>query len=120
MDQILICSSDPIFVKVLYDRLREDGFEVVTTDHTAHAVQMVFQKDYAAIILDSGCIGLSVEDAMEIMRREGRETPVILSGGRGSKGAAITVDKPLDVEEVRRAVQAVRQVTSSERSVGEL
>ena len=50
MNDLLVCSSDPLFIKNLYGVLRQLGFGVNMTDHAAHAVQMSFGREYAAVL----------------------------------------------------------------------
>ncbi len=107
MDQILICTSDPLFVKGLYAFLREQGYGVETTDHTAHAVQRVLQAPFAAVVLDAEGVGLSAREAVQIMNRVAAEMPVIIAGAPYSPEGAVCIGKPVDLEELGQAIRAI-------------
>ena len=68
MEEILLCTHDPILVKSLYGVLRDKGHDVEIADHLALAVQMILKSHYYAVIIDGKPFGLSVEDAVQIMR----------------------------------------------------
>lgn len=107
MDKILICISDPIIVKSLYAFLREQGYEIETTDHTAHAVQRIFETRYAAVVLDAEGVGLSAREAVRIMNSVVAEMPVIIAGAPYSPEGAICIGKPVDLEELGQAIRAI-------------
>jgi DNA-binding response OmpR family regulator len=107
VDNILICTSDPIFVKSLYAYLREQGYGVETTDQTARAVQRVLESRYAAVILDAEGVGLSAGEAVRIMNSVAAEMPVIIAGPPYSPQGAVTIGKPVDLEELGQAIRAI-------------
>jgi DNA-binding NtrC family response regulator len=115
MKRILVCSYDPLFVKSLYGVLRSDGFGIKVTDHAAHAVQTAFHEKFSAVILDSGSIGLSAIEAAQIIKSELDEMPVIIAGDKDISSDALTVRKPVDIEEVRKLIQKVCAPKSTER-----
>jgi DNA-binding response OmpR family regulator len=119
MKRILVCSYDPLFVKSLYGVLRSDGFDIKVTDHAAHAVQTAFREEFSAVILDSGSIGLSAVEAAKIMKSEVDEIPVIIAGSKGLPSDALTVGRPIDIEEIRRLIRRVCAPKSTKkREVG--
>lgn len=120
MNDILLCSSDPIFVKNLYGILREDGCGVDIAGHTALAVRMVFEKSYVAVILDSDEVGLSSGEAARIILRVMTGVPVILAGEDLLPDGAVSIRKPLDLEEVLEVLRTVRSFHLPERSVSSL
>jgi len=95
MKVLLLCSSDPMFVKSIYGALRSEGFELEVVERTAMAVQYSLRKSYGAVVIDPNAIGLSAVDAAEIIRRGG--TMVLIAGqeGAGRGGAS-----PFDVMEI--------------------
>jgi DNA-binding NtrC family response regulator len=117
VERILDCSYDPMFLKSLYGVLRGEDFEIDEAAHAAHAVQLAFNRGYAAIIFDSSSIGLSVDDATQIINQEIGEMPVIIAGGAHPSVEAMTISKPLDLAEVKQAIQTVRKLKTTERRV---
>lgn len=77
------------------------------TDHAAHAVQMSFGTEYAAVLFDSDCIGMQAGDAVRILNAVKAELPVIIAGEVTGPVNALTVKKPLDLEEVAEAIRSV-------------
>ena len=108
MPQVLVCSHDPLFLKHCYATLRTDGFAVDTTDQTAQAVRMTLNQGYGAVILDGGCIGLKAGEAARIIQ-SATGIPVIIAGAEDAEPGALRVARPLDVQEVRQAVQSACQ-----------
>src|SRR5208283_4411793 len=78
MEEILLCTHDPILVKGLYGILRDKGCGVEIADHLALAIQMILKKHYYFAIIDGKPFGLSVEDAVEIMKTVSPEMPIIV------------------------------------------
>ena len=68
MLQILICTYDSMLIKGLENPLRDAGFSVTVTDHAASAIRKVMEKLFAAVVLDSQVVGLSVDEALPIIR----------------------------------------------------
>jgi ActR/RegA family two-component response regulator len=110
MKDLLICSSDPMFVKNIYGALRSEGFNLEVVERTAMAVQCTLRKSFDAAIIDPNAIGLSAVDAAEIIQRDG--TPAVIAGydGAGPGGLAGS-RKPVDVMEI---IDAVRDLGKSE------
>jgi DNA-binding NtrC family response regulator len=104
MENILLCSHNPILIKNLYGILRDDGNDVEIADHPSNAVQMVLKKSYAKIIIDSEPFGLSVEDAIRIIKTIAPEIVIIIVGYAGSDSAVVGIKEPLDLEEFKRAI----------------
>ncbi len=120
MNDILLCSSDPIFIKNLYGILRENGYNIDVAGHTALAVRMAFEKRYAAVILDSDAVGLSSGEAARIILRVIASVPVILAGENLLPEGAVSISKPLDLEEVLEVLRTVCSLHFPERSVSNL
>lgn len=118
MEELLLCTYDPIFLKSLYGMLREEGFGVDVVEHTSIAVQKTFHKEYAAVILDSESIGLAAEDAAEIIRVASRDAAVIITGGAKLSGSALSVEKPVDLEEFRALLRSLCARETSKKKQG--
>jgi DNA-binding NtrC family response regulator len=120
MNEILLCSSDPIFLKNLYSILREEGYFIEIAGHMALAIRMALEKRYAAVILDSEEVGLSAAEAARILLRVIPEVSVILPGENLPPDGAVSIHKPLDLEEVLEILRTVCAFHSTERSVSSL
>ncbi len=109
MDEILLCSHDPILVKSLYGVLRDEGHNVEVADHLALAVQMILKSHYYAVIIDGKPFGLSVEDAVQIMKTVSPEMPIILMGGHEVEADTLSIGLPVDLEELRELITSMHQ-----------
>jgi two-component SAPR family response regulator len=103
MKQIILCSSNPILVKSLYGLLRDEGHAVETIEHPSFAVQLIMQKQYDFLIIDSEPFGLSAEDAAEIVKTIAPLTRILFIG----RDAAQADDVPLDLEEFRKRMHRI-------------
>jgi DNA-binding NtrC family response regulator len=120
MEEILLCTHNPIFVKSLYGMLRDIGHKVEIADHLALAVQMILKSHYYAVIIDGKPFGLSVEDAVQIMKTVSPEMPVIIVGGPECEADALSIRMPVDLEELRELINSIHQsnkiiITKEER-----
>ena len=105
-------------------RLREDGFEVVEiadgnalVDRLANAVTADGSLDgFDLVVSDVRMPGFSALEVMTGMRRMLARTPVVLITAFGDPktherakrlGAALVLDKPFDVDELRAAIFAL-------------
>ncbi len=107
MLETLLCSNNPILVRSLYGILRDEGYCVDTADHPSLAVQMAFKKNYAALIIDSEPFGLSVEDAIRIIKTVLPAIVVILVGYDSLESDVLSIEAPLDLEQFKRAVHHI-------------
>lgn len=107
MEEILLCTHDPILVKSLYGVLRDKGHEVEIADHLALAVQMILKNHYYAAIIDGKPFGLSVEDAVQIMKTVSPEMPIIVVGGAECEADALSIRMPVDLEELRELINSI-------------
>jgi CheY-like chemotaxis protein len=104
--EILLCSNNPILVKSLHGILRDEGYIVDIADHPAMAVQRVFEKVYSAAIMDPEPFGLSVEDAIRIIKRVRPEMLVIFVGYDQLEDV-LNIEAPIDLEEFKRAIRNI-------------
>ncbi len=91
-------------VKSIYGILIDEGCNVDIADHPALAVQMVLNKHYTVIIIDSEPFGLSGNEAIEIIRNVYPEIPVISVGYPGNYIDAMSINAPLDLEEFKQTI----------------
>lgn len=90
-----------MFLKSLYGMLRESGYEVDTAESPAGAVQRTLSKDYFAVVMDSESVGLPAADAAKLIKSTSPSVRVVISGEAGAASGAISVRRPLDLEEVK-------------------
>jgi DNA-binding NtrC family response regulator len=109
MEEILLCTHDPILVKSLYGILRDKGHDVEIADHLALAIQLILKGHYYAVIIDGKPFGLSVEDAVQIMKTVSPEMPIIVVGGPECGTDAFSIRMPVDLEEFRDVLYTMHQ-----------
>jgi len=107
MSETLLCSNNPILVKSLYAILRDEGYGVDTADHPSMAVQMAFKKGYCALIIDSEPFGLSVEDAIRIIKTVLPNIVVIFVGYDTLETDVLSIEAPLDLEQFRKTIHNI-------------
>jgi CheY-like chemotaxis protein len=105
---ILFCTSNPILAKSLYGILRDEGYSVETADHPAMAVRMALLNRYAAVIMDPEPFGLSVEDAVGIIKTIQPGILVIFVGCDNLGTDVLSVEMPIDLEDFRGAIRQIR------------
>lgn len=108
VNEVLLCTHNPILIKSLYGILRDEGFSVETADHSALAVQMVFRRKFRAVIIDSASFGLSADEAAQIIRSESPDIVVIFVGPAKPDSDVMSMKLPLDLEEFKRTMRDVR------------
>ncbi len=109
-----MCTNNPILTKSLYGILRDDSHNVEIADHPAGAVQMVLRKEYHAMIIDPEPFGLPVDDAIKIIKSLLPDILVIVLGCDKLETEALSIDAPIDLEEFRRVVRSINNMTKSQ------
>ncbi len=104
---ILLCTNNRILIKSLYGMLRDEGFGVDIAEHPSTAVQMALEGGYAAVIMDSEPFGLSVEDAIRIIKTILPKIIVIFVGYDQMDTDVLSVEAPIDLEKIKRAVHSI-------------
>ena len=112
MSWTLLCSNNPILVKSLYAILRDEGSDVDIAEHPSIAVQMALGKQYAVLVIDSEPFGLSVQDAIRIIKSILPEIVVIFIGYDNLDTDVLNVEAPLDLEQFRRTVHCLSRMYS--------
>jgi DNA-binding NtrC family response regulator len=106
--EILLCSNNPILARSLHGILRDEGYSVDIADYPAVAAQMVFMKRYTAAIMDPEPFGLSVEDAIGIIKTVQPEMLVIFAGHDKLGADVLSIEAPIDLEEFKKTIQGIR------------
>ena len=107
MSELLLCSNNPMLVKGLYGVLRDEGYTIEVVDHPAHAVRTTFKHKYDAVIFDSESIGLSSEEAAQIIRTFYPDMPIIIAGDTKFSTDAVLVEKPIDLESMKKIIRNI-------------
>lgn len=110
MEEILLCTHDPILVKSLYGILRDKGHKVEIADHLTLAIQMTLTSHYYAVIIDGKPFGLSVEDAVQILKTLSPEMPIIVVGGHEHVADTLSLRMPVDLEELRELINNMHRI----------
>lgn len=114
MTDVLLCSNNQLLAKSLYGMLRDEGYSVETADHPALAVQMVLRKEYTSLIIDFEPFGLSVDDAVRIIRTIRPGIIVLLIGNDKdddvSSSDGLSIEAPVDLVEFRQTIQAMHRL----------
>lgn len=113
VDNILLCTHNPLFIKNVYGILRDEGFGVETADHPALAVRMVLEQNYSAVMIDAQPFGLSAGDATKIIKTVSPETMVILVGCGDEEQDGLGINMPMDLSELKNLVHNVFNVKIS-------
>ena len=106
MLQILICTYDSMLIKGLENPLRDAGFSVTVTDHAASAIRKVMEKLFAAVVLDSQVVGLSVDEALPIIRHVSPDTKVFVIGEAGAGQDVYSIPRQSCLPELIRIIDA--------------
>jgi DNA-binding NtrC family response regulator len=109
VNEILLCTHNPLLIKSFYGILVNEGFNVEIADHSALAVQMVLERRYAAVLIDSESFGLPAEDAVQIMRDISSDMPIIVTGNNNYIAGAYSVKTPVDLEEFRYVIHSINR-----------
>ncbi len=119
MLEILICTHDPMLVKGLCNPLRDTGYLVTTVDHAAMAIKLMLKRQFVAIVLDSSVMGMSLPEALPVIRHVSPLTKVIVVSDARTDYDAWTVPRSAGCEEVRAIIagsgEQVLDTTAKER-----
>lgn len=110
MTDVLLCSNNQLLAKSLYGMLRDEGYSVETADHPAMAVQMVLRNEYTALIIDFEPFGLSVDDAVRIIRTIRPEIIVLFIGDDANSIDGLSIEAPVDLAEFRQTIQTMHRL----------
>lgn len=136
--KLLVADDDRTLREELASLLREDGHEVATAEDGGEALRIVDRESFEVALLDlrmPKATGLEVLHRIRVVRPE---TAVVMITGEGTIDAAVEamksgaidfVEKPYDLEALRRTLRSVQDerkakamigaVTSGEAAVGE-
>ena len=101
-----------MLIKNLYGMFRDEGYSVEITDDPAHAVRIILENRFLAVIIDSQAFGLSAEEAVQIIKTVSPEIRVILIGCREYEAADFSINLPLDLEALKKLVRGMRDINT--------
>ncbi|HTU67670.1 MAG TPA: response regulator [Steroidobacteraceae bacterium] len=123
---LLVIEDDPLFAKVVYDLAHELGFDCLVASSADEGMELAMQFRLAAVVLDIKLpdhSGLTVLDRLK-HNPATRHVPVQVVSAEDntraarSMGAAGTLIKPVDREQLVNTLRALREkFASEERSV---
>jgi DNA-binding NtrC family response regulator len=112
--RILVVDDDEAILETLEDALSIGGFEVITADRGASAVEAARREDFSLAITDLKMPGMSGLETLAALRDVQPSLPVLVmtgfaSGGTASEckklGALGILRKPFKLEELFRVVR---------------
>jgi len=102
-----------MLLKGLYGMLRDTGYEVEIADYPSDAVQRVLKSAYNALIMDSEPFGLSLGNAVSIIKSIRPDMPVVIIGEAPYSADVLSVKEPIDLEDFKNAIHAIGNMAVS-------
>ncbi len=109
VNDILLCTQNPMLIKGLYGILRDEGYNVDLSDYPANAVQQIIKNSYEAVIIDSQAFGMPAEDAIKVIKTIAPDIRVILVGYPEEETDALSIKVPIDLEKLRALVHSMHK-----------
>ena len=117
--KILVVDDDPVLVKMLDVRLKENGYDVYATIEAAEGLQMAMENNPDLIVLDVMMPIINGYNFCRLLKSEEKqkEIPIIFLTSRSEKedmeigremGAEAYLTKPLNMEDL---LQKIRELT---------
>jgi FixJ family two-component response regulator len=125
--KILVADDDPTLREELASLLREDGHAITTAEDGGEALRVVDLEPFEVALLDlkmPKATGLEVLHRLRVVRPE---TAVVMITGEGTidtaveamkNGAIDFVEKPYDLESLRRTLRSVEDERKAKAAIG--
>ncbi|MEG1242846.1 MAG: response regulator, partial [Oscillospiraceae bacterium] len=81
-DKVLIVDDDPAVQKMLFKVMKSNGLEAFTASDGAEALELVRKNVYQLILMDINMSGLDGFEAVQTLRKNGCDVPIIIVSGR--------------------------------------
>lgn len=130
MALILIVEDDRAILRGLEQNFRFEGYEVITATDGDRGLELAWDKNPDLIILDIMLPKLNGYEICRILRRDGRDVPILMLTAKGQEmdkvmglelGADDYVTKPFGIMELLARVKALlRRVQRAESHVAQL
>jgi len=126
--RILVVDDDQSFRRSTAELLRDDGYEVDTAGGAGEAGRRLQEASYDLILMDLRMPGVGGAGVVEVLRRRGFRTPVLMVSGYGTVESAVEslhagaddfLLKPVDPEALSLKVAELLQRRPSEAAVHE-
>lgn len=122
-NSILVIEDDPVFVKILVEQCRGNGFKCLTADNGEEGLKIATEKIPKAIILD---IRLPKKDGWEVLDElkrnpNTRHIPVHVMSSEDNledaflQGVVGTLNKPVSREELNKALSNIKSFVNREK-----
>ena len=115
MTRILVVDDEPQIVALVSRGLHADGYETVSAEDGAAALELALAGDVDLIVLDVGLPSMDGFEVLRALRAAGSDVPVIMLTARSGTGDAVQgldagasdyVPKPFSVAELRARVRS--------------
>lgn len=114
--RILLVEDEEGLIITLTDRLRSEGFEVVSANNGKRGFEMAAAESFDLIVLDVMLPGKNGYDVCRDLRQKGIETPILMLTAKGETidkvlglklGADDYLTKPFEVMELLARIEAL-------------
>jgi DNA-binding NtrC family response regulator len=125
-EKVLLVDDEEDFLDVMAERMRSRGIEVSTTTSATHALEMVEENSFDAIVMDLMMPELEGTEALKAIKNKKRELQVILLTGYVTLeqviqamrlGAMDIIEKPPDLDVLAEKIKKAH--TKKERILAE-
>ncbi|HCK98568.1 MAG TPA: hypothetical protein DHW42_00480 [Candidatus Marinimicrobia bacterium] len=112
-NKILVIDDEPNVCSFLAEYLAYKGFETRISQSGLEALQIIGVEDFDLILLDLIMPGMNGMEFLEIMKKMGKKTPVIIVTGVKDKnvandtmemGAVDFIPKPIDLDRLEQSL----------------
>jgi DNA-binding response OmpR family regulator len=122
--RVLVVEDDREVVGVIERGLRKADYDVVVALDGEHGLSLARRESFGVIVLDWELPGMSGPDVAAALRREGRDTPILMLTGRDGTddvvrgldaGADDYLTKPFELVELLARVRAMARRSGATR-----
>ena len=89
MRTILVVDDEPNYLVILEELLAEEGFEILTADNGASALEIAGEVDLDLILTDMQMPGISGLEVLETIKASNKDLPVIMITAYGEVEKAV-------------------------------